>query len=52
MWDHYALVLFLPIAWLLARRQWWALVIAMGLNATFVLLVSVVPLLRCDGPSR
>ena len=27
VWTHYALVLLLPIAWLLDRRQWWALVI-------------------------
>jgi len=40
MWDHYALVVFLPLAWLLARRQWWALIVGVGLNATFVLLVS------------
>ncbi len=40
MWDHYALVVFLPIAWLLARRQWWALIVGVALNATFILLVS------------
>ena len=39
MWDHYAVVLFLPIAWLLARRQWWALVIGIGLNAMLILVI-------------
>lgn len=24
LWDHYAIVLALPLAWLLERRQWWA----------------------------
>jgi alpha-1,2-mannosyltransferase len=27
LWDHYALILLLPVAWLLNRRQWWAAVI-------------------------
>jgi alpha-1,2-mannosyltransferase len=27
VWTHYALVLMLPVAWLLDRRQWWAMVI-------------------------
>jgi len=27
LWDHYALLLLLPTAWLLDRRQWWALAI-------------------------
>ncbi len=27
LWDHYALLLLLPTAWLLERRQWWALAI-------------------------
>ena len=25
LWEHYAMVLLLPIAWLLERRQWWVL---------------------------
>lgn len=25
LWDHYAVILLLPVAWLLARRQWWAI---------------------------
>ena len=24
LWDHYALILLLPVAWLLQRGQWWA----------------------------
>lgn len=27
VWSHYALILMLPVAWLLERRQWWAVVI-------------------------
>jgi hypothetical protein len=27
VWDHYALALLLPVAWLLERRQWWALAV-------------------------
>jgi hypothetical protein len=27
VWSHYALVLLLPVAWLLQRRQWWAVII-------------------------
>jgi hypothetical protein len=39
MWDHYAMVLFLPMAWLLERRQVWALVVGVAFNATFILWV-------------
>lgn len=27
LWDHYAVVLLLPVAYLLERRQWWAIAI-------------------------
>ena len=27
VWSHYALLLLLPVAWLLDRRQWWAILI-------------------------
>jgi sulfite exporter TauE/SafE len=27
VWAHYALLLLLPVAWLLDRRQWWAILI-------------------------
>jgi hypothetical protein len=36
VWDHYALVLLLPVAWLLERRQWWAVLIP--LSQAWVLL--------------
>jgi hypothetical protein len=36
LWDHYALVLVLPVAWLLERRQWWAILIP--LSQTWMLL--------------
>src|SRR5213078_2673601 len=40
LWDHYAMLLLLPVAWLLARRQWWAVLIPL---ATAIPLVGVVP---------
>ena len=40
LWDHYALVLLLPVAWLLARGRWWAAVIPL-LTATPLLFLSV-----------
>lgn len=36
LWDHYAVVLFLPVAWLVARRQWWILIPAVVMNATLI----------------
>ena len=36
VWSHYALILLLPVAWLLDRRQWW--VIAIPLVHAWVLL--------------
>src|SRR5688500_17698269 len=27
VWRHYALILLLPVAWLLQRRQWWASIV-------------------------
>ncbi|HXG26492.1 MAG TPA: glycosyltransferase family 87 protein [Candidatus Binatia bacterium] len=43
LWDHYALVLLLPVAWLLEQRHWWAAVIPLltttvlvGLNVPWV----------------
>jgi len=27
IWPHYAVVLFLPVAWLLARNRWWAILL-------------------------
>lgn len=40
LWDHYALLLLLPVAWLLGRRQWWAALIPL---ATCVALVGQIP---------
>jgi alpha-1,2-mannosyltransferase len=40
LWDHYALILLLPVAWLLHRGQWWAVVIPL-VTATF--LVGITP---------
>ena len=36
IWTHYALILLLPVAWLLQRRQWWAALIP--LSQAWVLL--------------
>ena len=30
LWDHYAMLLLLPVAWLLERRQWWAVAIPLA----------------------
>jgi alpha-1,2-mannosyltransferase len=32
LWDHYAMLLLLPVAWLLARRQWWAIAIPLSMS--------------------
>ena len=40
LWDHYAMLLLLPVAWLLERRQWWAAVIPL---ATAIPLIGIVP---------
>jgi hypothetical protein len=36
LWDHYALILLLPTAWLLDRNWWWAVAIPL---ATSVLVL-------------
>jgi hypothetical protein len=41
LWDHYAMLLLLPVAWLLAERRWWA---ALGPLATSRPLVWLTPL--------
>ena len=41
LWDHYAMLLLLPVAWLLQRRQWWAALIPLSTSA--VVLVVGVP---------
>jgi hypothetical protein len=30
LWDHYAMLLLLPVAWLLARRRWWVILIPLA----------------------
>jgi hypothetical protein len=40
LWDHYAVILLLPTAWLLARRQWWGVAIPL---ATSLPLLPIVP---------
>ena len=40
LWDHYALLLLIPVAWLLQRRHWWAL--AIPLSQAYV-LVPIMP---------
>ena len=40
LWDHYAIVLLLPVAWLLERGQWWAVALPL---ATSLPLLGVVP---------
>ena len=40
LWDHYAMLLLLPVAWLLERRQWWAVLVPL---ATSIVVVGIVP---------
>jgi alpha-1,2-mannosyltransferase len=40
LWDHYAMLLLLPVAWLLERRQWWAVLIPI---ATSIIVVGILP---------
>jgi hypothetical protein len=40
LWDHYALLLLLPVAWLLDRGHWWAVLFVL---ATPVFLVGQTP---------
>ena len=40
LWDHYAMLLLLPAAWLIDRGAWWAVAIPL---TTSVVLVGVVP---------
>jgi glycosyl transferase family 87 len=44
LWDHYAMLLLLPVAWLLERRQWWAAAIPLVTSAAtlFVNLPAVI----------
>jgi hypothetical protein len=40
LWDHYAMILLLPVAWLLAAGRWWAAIIPL---ATITPLVNITP---------
>ncbi len=40
LWDHYAVLLLLPVAWLLQARQWWAVAIPL---ATSIPLLAITP---------
>jgi hypothetical protein len=42
LWDHYAMLLLLPVAWLLERRRWWAALIPLA-TATPIVLLGIVP---------
>ena len=42
LWDHYAMLLLLPVAWLLDRRRWWAALIPLA-TATPIVLLGIVP---------
>jgi hypothetical protein len=44
LWDHYAMLLLVPVAWLLNRRAWWALAIPLATSAA-TLLVSLPPVI-------
>ena len=41
LWDHYAMLLLVPVAWLLARRQWWAVAIPLATPTPLLLGISV-----------
>jgi hypothetical protein len=40
LWDHYAMLLLLPVAWLCSRGHWWAVLIPLS---TALPLVGVTP---------
>jgi hypothetical protein len=44
LWDHYALVLLLPVAWLLDRGRWWAALIPLLTSTPLVLLRIDLPI--------
>lgn len=37
LWDHYAIVVFLALAWLLARGHWWAVLMGIAMNWMLIL---------------
>jgi len=40
LWDHYAMLLLLPVAWLLDRGAWWAVLVPL---ATSILAIGIAP---------
>ncbi|HXI81148.1 MAG TPA: hypothetical protein VNM34_10065, partial [Verrucomicrobiae bacterium] len=38
LWDHYAMLLLLPSAWLLERRKWWAALIPLSTSAVVLVV--------------
>jgi len=38
LWDHYAMLLLLPTAWLLERRKWWAALIPLSTSAVVLVV--------------
>jgi len=36
LWDHYAMLLLIPVAWLLERRRWWAAAIPLVTSAAML----------------
>ena len=40
LWDHYAMLLLLPVAYLLDRRQWWSAAIPL---ATSIFVIGIAP---------
>ena len=47
LWDHYALLLLLPVAWLVDRGHWWAVAFVL---VTPIFLADLRP--RLDLPAR
>jgi alpha-1,2-mannosyltransferase len=39
-WDHYAMLLLLPVAWLLDRGHWWAVLVPLAMSLP---LIGVIP---------
>ncbi len=39
LWDHYAVILLLPVAWLLAQGHWWALGIMLVTSIPIILFL-------------
>jgi alpha-1,2-mannosyltransferase len=44
LWDHYAMLLLLPVAWLLERGRWWAVLIPLA-TSVLVLPFGLAPIL-------